>query len=207
VAWGAVRKKIHALLPVKGGGDRSHQFRELFPERVRSDRRRGQPHLFLDRRGDPQNRRQIVVLARSTDAGVSSRNYARTTDPFEAGGVFFGDYSGIAAWGGRVYGVWTEQPATSPEAEKMPMRGKQSSLVRWSKLASRISLQAQVEVPDKLHLSFIFTLAIIFASRARTGSPLESFVHRPCARFPGDFDPSIPGATPRREILDSRPAG
>jgi hypothetical protein len=74
--------------------------------------------IFYDRRGDPQNRRQIVVLARSTDGGVSFQNYGWTTDPFEAGGFFFGDYSGIAAWGGRVYGVWTEQPATSPEAEK-----------------------------------------------------------------------------------------
>jgi hypothetical protein len=26
--------------------------------------------------------------------------------------VFFGDYSGIAASGGRVYGVWTEKPAS-----------------------------------------------------------------------------------------------
>ena len=30
-------------------------------------------------------------------------------------GVFFGDYTGIAALGGRVYGVWTEKPAILPE--------------------------------------------------------------------------------------------
>ena len=72
--------------------------------------------LFYDRRGDPTNKKQIVVLARSTDMGRSFTNYAWTTDPFEAGGVFFGDYSGLAAYGGRVYGVWTEQP-TPPGAE------------------------------------------------------------------------------------------
>jgi hypothetical protein len=71
--------------------------------------------IFYDRRGDPQNRKQIVVLARSTDGGRSFQNYAWTSEPFEAGGVFFGDYSGIAAYDGRVYGVWTEKPATVPE--------------------------------------------------------------------------------------------
>ena len=67
--------------------------------------------LFYDRRRDPQNRKQIVVLARSGDGGRTFNNYAWTDDPFEAGGLFFGDYSGLAAYGGRVYGVWTEKPA------------------------------------------------------------------------------------------------
>jgi hypothetical protein len=73
--------------------------------------------IFYDRRGDPQNRKQTVTLARSTDGGAAFQNYAWTTEPFEAGGVFFGDYSGIAAYGGRVYGVWTEKPV-APPAEK-----------------------------------------------------------------------------------------
>lgn len=78
--------------------------------------------VFYDRRRDPQNRKQIVVLARSTDGGHTFNNYAWTDEPFEAGGVFFGDYSGLAAYGGRVYGVWTEKPApeaTSEAANKM----------------------------------------------------------------------------------------
>jgi hypothetical protein len=57
-------------------------------------------------------------LARSTDSGQSFQNYAWTTEAFEAGGVFFGDYSGIAAFDGRVYGIWTEKPAPAPEAAK-----------------------------------------------------------------------------------------
>src|SRR6202049_175307 len=71
--------------------------------------------LFYDRRGDAQNRKQIVVLARSTDGGRSFNNYAWTDEPFEASGVFFGDYSGIATYGGRVYGIWTEKPVPVPE--------------------------------------------------------------------------------------------
>jgi len=67
--------------------------------------------IFYDRRRDPANRKQIVVLARSMDEGRTFNNYAWTDEAFEAGGVFFGDYSGLAAYGGRVYGVWTEKPA------------------------------------------------------------------------------------------------
>ena len=73
--------------------------------------------VFYDRRGDPINRKQIVVLARSTNGGRSFTNYAWTDNPFEASGVFFGDYSGLAAYGGRVYGVWTEKPAPAPETK------------------------------------------------------------------------------------------
>ena len=76
--------------------------------------------IFYDRRGDPQNRKQIVVLARSTDGGHTFNNYAWTDNPFEASGVFFGDYSGIAAYGGRVYGIWTEKPAPAPETKDKP---------------------------------------------------------------------------------------
>lgn len=80
--------------------------------------------IFYDRRNDPRNRKQIVVLARSTDQGHTFNNYAWTDDPFEAGGLFFGDYSGLAAYGGRVYGVWTEKPAPAPEEKNS---GKEKS--------------------------------------------------------------------------------
>lgn len=81
--------------------------------------------MFYDRRRDPGNRKQIVVLARSTDAGRTFDNYAWSDEPFEAGGVFFGDYSGLAAYGGRVYGTWTEKPAPSANSdEKDSEQGK-----------------------------------------------------------------------------------
>jgi BNR repeat-like domain len=74
--------------------------------------------IFYDRRNDPKNRKQIVVLARSTDQGRTFNNYAWTDEGFEAGGLFFGDYSGLAAYGGRVYGVWTEKPIPPPTSDE-----------------------------------------------------------------------------------------
>ncbi|MGC1373018.1 MAG: hypothetical protein WA824_12855 [Candidatus Sulfotelmatobacter sp.] len=76
--------------------------------------------IFYDRRSDPTNRTQTVTLARSTDHGTSFQNYAWSSNPFNASGVFFGDYIGIAASGGRVYGIWTEKPAAPVEAENKP---------------------------------------------------------------------------------------
>jgi len=86
--------------------------------------------MFYDRRKDPQNRKQIVTLARSTDNGRTFPNYAWTDNEFESNGVFFGDYTGVAAYGGRVYGTWMERPAPSPqatdEANKKPEEGKEA---------------------------------------------------------------------------------
>ncbi len=76
--------------------------------------------LFYDRRGDLRNVKQVVVLARSIDGGHSFKNYAWTDEPFEAGGVFFGDYTGIAAFGGRVYGVWMEKPNNVASSDTKP---------------------------------------------------------------------------------------
>src|SRR6201993_2543463 len=56
--------------------------------------------IFYDRRNDPKNRKQIVVLARSTDQGRTFNNYAWTDEGFEAGGLFFGDYRGGGGGGG-----------------------------------------------------------------------------------------------------------
>ena len=71
--------------------------------------------VFYDRRQDPRNERAIVVLARSTDGGRSFTNYAWTERAFSPRGAFFGDYTGLTAFRGRVYGVWTEKPeAGSP---------------------------------------------------------------------------------------------
>ncbi|HKW32004.1 MAG TPA: sialidase family protein [Candidatus Acidoferrum sp.] len=66
--------------------------------------------IFYDRRGDPRNRAQTVVLARSADGGRSFQNYSWTDQPFNARGGFIGDYNGLAAMKGRVYGIWTEKP-------------------------------------------------------------------------------------------------
>jgi Neuraminidase (sialidase) len=91
--------------------------------------------VFYDRRADPENRKQTVTLARSTDRGKTFANYAWNGQAFDAEGVFMGDYTGIAALNGRVYGIWTIKPNAPREgrgempapnsAEYWRMRGTQ----------------------------------------------------------------------------------
>ncbi len=107
--------------PVRVNNDPVHDGAEQFFQWLAVDPIDGSANvIFYDRRGDPQNRMQTVTLARSTDGGNSFQNFAWTTQPFEAGEAFFGDYSGIAASGGRVYGVWTEEPPATPDADDKP---------------------------------------------------------------------------------------
>jgi hypothetical protein len=117
----------HWSEPVRVNNDPVHNGVEQFFQWLAVDPTDGSIDvIFYDRRRDSQNRKQIVVLARSTDGGRSFSNYGWTDEPFEAGGVFFGDYSGIAAYGGRVYGMWTEKPAPPPEAKDKAEASKDS---------------------------------------------------------------------------------
>jgi len=119
----------HWSSPVRVNDDPIHDGADQFFQWLAVDPTDGSVDvIFYDRRRDPQNRKQIVVLARSTDGGQTFSNYAWTDEPFEVGGVFFGDYSGIAAYGGRVYGVWTEEPVSTPapEAKPKPEEGNDS---------------------------------------------------------------------------------
>jgi hypothetical protein len=74
--------------------------------------------VFYDRRNDADNRKPMVVLARSTDGGKSFTNYVWDSNPFDPDEQFIGDYSGIAALGGKVYGIWARTPgaADKPDA-------------------------------------------------------------------------------------------
>jgi len=80
--------------------------------------------VFYDRRNDPENKKTTVTLARSTDGGLSFQNYAWTRKPFQSHGDFIGDYTGLAAFNGRVYGIWAEepQPAGNASAEKQKQK-------------------------------------------------------------------------------------
>ncbi len=91
--------------------------------------------VFYDRRADEENRKQTVTLARSADGGKTFANYAWNPQAFDAEGVFLGDYTGIAAFDGRVYGIWTvkqnegngARPGQAPRnsAEFWRLRGTQ----------------------------------------------------------------------------------
>ncbi|MGC2112344.1 MAG: sialidase family protein [Candidatus Korobacteraceae bacterium] len=78
--------------------------------------------IFYDRRGDADNRKTTVSLARSTDGGASFANYAWTRDTFiPTRNEFLGDYIGVAALSGKVYGVWAEiAPAETPKDQAAP---------------------------------------------------------------------------------------
>src|SRR5258708_8517510 len=105
----------HWSAPARVNNDPVHNGAEQFFQWLAVDPTDGSVDVvFYDRRGDPQNRKQTVTLARSIDGGHSFSNYAWTDEPFEASGVFFGDYSGIAAYGGRASPVSEAQPAPPP---------------------------------------------------------------------------------------------
>jgi Neuraminidase (sialidase) len=120
--------------PTRVNNDSVHNGAEQFFQWLAVDPTDGSVNvLFYDRRGDPANRKQIVVLARSTNGGHSFTNYAWTNESFEAGGVFFGDYTGLAAYGGRVYGVWAEKPVPVPEAKSEPEEAKETKGAKEAK--------------------------------------------------------------------------
>jgi len=106
--------------PVRVNNDPLHNGADHFFQWLAADPVTGDVDLlFYDRRADARNRSQTVTLARSADGGRSFANYAWTTEPFQTNDqVFMGDYSGIAAYGGRVYGAWAERPRESGEAAR-----------------------------------------------------------------------------------------
>jgi len=108
-SWGA---------PVRVNSDALHNGADQFFQWLAVDPKTGAANvIFYDRRGDLENKRATITLARSTDGGKTFVNYAWTTEPFEGNKDFIGDYTGIAAWDGRVFGVWSEEvPRSAPSA-------------------------------------------------------------------------------------------
>jgi BNR/Asp-box repeat len=105
--------------PTHDGADQFFQWLAVDPADGSAD------VVFYDRRGDANDRAAVIVLARSTDGGQTFANYSWTATPFDPGDEFIGDYTGIAALHGRVYGVWTfgEVPAgPRPASNQNPTR-------------------------------------------------------------------------------------
>jgi hypothetical protein len=92
--------------PVHNGIDQFYQWLAVDPQT-------GAAYVvFYDRRYDSENHNAIIVLAQSVDGGQSFVNYAWTQTPFDPKGVKLGDYTALAAFGGRVYGAWAEKPVS-----------------------------------------------------------------------------------------------
>ncbi len=104
--------------PVRVNDDQVHDGADQFFQWLAVDNQTGTVNvLFYDRRRDPFNIRASIVLARSTDGGTSFANYLMSDSSFIPTGAFIGDYTGLAAFGGRVYGAWTEQVASKTKTE------------------------------------------------------------------------------------------
>jgi hypothetical protein len=100
--------------PVRVNSDALHNGLDQFFQWLAVDPTTGAVNvIFYDRRADPHNRTPTIVLARSTDQGRTFTNYAWSDSPFDPTGEFLGDYTGIAALNGRVYGVWTEKGSSA----------------------------------------------------------------------------------------------
>ena len=101
--------------PVRVNTDTLHDGSDQFFPWLAVDAHDGAAYmLFYDRRDDPTNGHATVTLARSTDRGRSFHNYQWDEQPFDPQGAFLGDYTGLAAYGGRVFGIWTEQRPAKP---------------------------------------------------------------------------------------------
>lgn len=105
----------HWSAPVRVNDDPLHNGHDQFFQWMSVDPVDGSENvIFCDRRADPGNRSYYMTLARSTDGGQTFKNYAWSTQPSDPKDVFMGDYMGIAAYGGRVYGIW-DRTATPEE--------------------------------------------------------------------------------------------
>jgi len=107
---------------VRVNSDSTHDGADQFFQWLAVDPQSGAANVIsYDRREDPQNVKTKVTLARSDDGGRTFANYEWSEEPFAGNRQFIGDYLGIAAWQGRVYGIWTEVapiPAAPPDKEK-----------------------------------------------------------------------------------------
>jgi len=111
--------------PIRVNDDPIHDGKDQIRSWVAVDPSDGAAYVvFYDRRGDPKNLLPTVTLARSVDGGRSFRNYAWTdtrSDPMQ--GVY-GDYSGLAARDGLVYGAWMEQAAPTKGGPVLKVLGR-----------------------------------------------------------------------------------
>jgi len=124
----------HWSKPVRVNNDSLHNGRDQFFQWLAVDPTDGSENvIFCDRRADPGNRSYYLTLARSIDGGQSFKNYAWSTQPSDPKDVFVGDYMGIAAYGGKVYGIWArtatpeEQPPATTPAESQPADSKKDT--------------------------------------------------------------------------------
>jgi hypothetical protein len=101
--------------PVRVNTDPKHNGADQFMQWAAADPLTGDLYVvFYDRRSDPENNKATITLARSDDGGRTFRNYSWMGKPFDPQNAFIGDYSGLTAYNGCVYGDWTVQTQAQP---------------------------------------------------------------------------------------------
>lgn len=102
--------------PVRVNNDTIHNGNDQFFQWMAVDPVSGAINVvFYDRRVN--NDETTVTLARSTDGGKTFTNYAWDSEVFSADGDFLGDYIGITAYAGKVYGTWAHQTSEQTKEE------------------------------------------------------------------------------------------
>ena len=121
----------HWSKPIRVNNDSLHNGRDQFFQWLAVDPMDGSENIiFCDRRADSANRSYFITLARSTDGGRTFQNYAWNTQASDPKDVFIGDYMGIAAYSGKVYGIWAR---TATLEEQSPVQEPASSNTQEAK--------------------------------------------------------------------------
>ena len=101
--------------------------------------------VFYDRRDnlDPSSTKTHVYLARSDDGGETFKNYRVTETPFfPNANIFFGDYTGIAAYNRKVYPIWMRMDGNTMSVWTAPIDDSQFAT----------SVEERQELPGEFHL-------------------------------------------------------
>ena len=128
----------HWSAPVRVNSDALHNGRDQFFQWLAVDPVDGSENvIFCDRRADPGNRSYYLTLARSTDGGKTFQNYAWSTQPSDPKDIFMGDYMGIAAYGGKVWGIWARTATVRRAGRERRGRysGQGSRVLGWRREA------------------------------------------------------------------------
>jgi len=118
----------HWSTPVRINSDPLHNGRDQFFQWLAVDPTDGSENVvFCDRRADPANRSYYMTLSHSTDGGITFKNYVWSTAPSDPKDIFIGDYMGIAAYGGKVYGIWARAATLEEQAAASGKTAQSSS--------------------------------------------------------------------------------
>ena len=172
--------------------------------------------LFYDRRAYPPGSTNTdVYLAISEDGGASFTNLGISETPFGPGAIFFGDYTGISAFAGRVRPLWTR--SDSPEdlsiwtalidregasvAEAIDPRGRAVAYPNPLRTHATIAFLGAALVPSALSVIDPSgrTVRVLRSREARAGTPGFDWDGRNARGervAPGIYLVSAPGVRP-----------